>query len=167
MVENFVFSQRNEENQPWYTFIMKKRDISKTAIVMKIDPFVLVLDPNALSRESLWIRLYKEVNPRLESIADAYSLQVVDLLHQVDGPLLKASHDRIIYPESLADTISNFPMSQARLFASASLNRAKEHIYGTTKEKTQREKELIKEISKYKWAERERKLAQKRKKPRY
>lgn len=159
MIENFVFSQRNENNQPWYTFIMKKKDPNKSAIVMKVDPFVLVLDPNALTRESLWIRLYKEVNPLTDSIAEAYSLQVAELLHEVDGPLLRASHDRIIYPEKLADTIAKFPMEQAKLFAAASLNRAKEHIYGTTKEMTAREKALVKEISRYKYQERERKAA--------
>ena len=75
---------------------MKKKDPNKSAIVMKVDPFVLVLDPNALTRESLWIRLYKEVNPLIGSITEAYSLQVAELLHEVDGPLDNENRKKFI-----------------------------------------------------------------------
>ena len=151
LVESFVFTQKAEDNQPWFTFIMKRQDPSKTAIVAKVDQFVLVLDPNALSRGSLWIRLYHEVNSLTEVMEDVYALQVYDLLHAVSSPLLVGSHDRIIYPESLADTINHFPMKDASYFAMAALNRAKEQLYGSDREPTPKERALQKEIDKLRY----------------
>ena len=148
MVTNFVFTKRAESNQPWYTFIMKEEDLTKTATIMKIEPFVLILDTNALTRESVWIRLYQEVNMRLESIEQAYALQVMDLLHIQDGPLLRNTRDRIIYPESLADILQNFPIRDASLFAMTALNRAKEHVEGTIQERLRFEKLVKKGVAK-------------------
>lgn len=148
MVESFVFTQKSEDNQPWYTFIMKREDPVKTAIVAKVDQFVLVLDPNAMSRGSLWIRFYYEVNSVTEVISDVYAAQVFELVSAVSSPLLVASHERIIYPESLADTINHFPTRDATYFAMAALNRAKEDLYGSGRMMTPRERAMQQEIDK-------------------
>lgn len=147
MIESIVITQTGAVNKPWYALITKLVPPYPSAMVAKFENYVFVLDPSAMDRRSIWIRSFERYYSKETMANDGFYAQVGSLIAiPHTSSLFKVMKNRIIYPAELAELLPRFPVDDAGYFVHAAINRTHDQIYGTSKERTDREKKMAKEM---------------------
>ena len=160
-----MITRVGEMNQPWYALVMKNDQPSAAVMIVKIDRHILFIDPAAMGRGSIKIRNFQSYATRYNDETEAcqmFDQMIGETSRKPDtAPIFRNTHNKIIYPADLANLLQRFPRDEATYFAPASTRHAMDMIYGTTQQKTAREKALEREIEQLKASKRKKKKPRK------
>ena len=157
MVETIVLTQMYSESSLKMAFVAKKRyDVKdnpaamRSAMLVGVKDYVLILDPDVMRRGSLKIRhfdlstyAFESESLRCSDNMAHYSYLLARLVSAVGTDPLFSNARKRPYSPALVERLATLDTDPLMHFAVAATNRAKEMLTNNSKEVTKRERELI------------------------
>lgn len=141
MIHTVNITSVGADNATWYALILKYDQSEQSVLIAKFDNVVFLLDPSAMTRESLRVRSYERCFNYQE--ANTVFYQEIGRCASLSGySTVFTNRERPIFDSKLTAVMRRFPKKDASDFTSTALRRAYDQINGSPTKISAREREL-------------------------